>query len=183
MRRRRIWSIVALGALLFLILPTMAQEDNVVTGTVIVDEPGFDEFEFVGSYVYVFETNEYVEVSPDGSFTVAGLPTGLVSFKSYVPGFEPTYRTVQLPEQDELTIPVQLQVLELEPVVVERTIPAYLEGVRELTDSPEIREELPSVEPVPVPEPDGESAPEGINLRPVLDSIRNLFRRNDDREE
>ena len=151
-----------------------------LAGRVVVAHPGFDDHQFVESYVYVFELNDYVELDVDGSFTVESPVSGRFSLKSFVPGFEPTYRTVFLPDQSEITIPVSLQMVTLESLAIERQVPKYLERVRELIE-PLPQEDRPPIN-LPVIPTETQREPV-IDLRKAFESLRNLFRRGRDEDE
>ena len=146
-------------------------------GRVVVAHPGFDDHQFVESYVYVFELNDYIELNVNGSFTIESPVSGRFSLKSFVPGFEPTYRTVFLPDQSEVTIPVSLQMVTLESFSIERQVPKYLERVRELIEPSRQEEQAPINLPVIPTEAQREP---GIDLTKAFESLRNLFRRRRD---
>jgi len=163
------------------------QATDTLLGRLTIDHPGFENHKFVESYVYVFEQNKYYKVAEDGTFAIEALPDGTYAFKSYAPGFEPSYRTIGFPEQRELVMPIKLQTIEMASVVVEQEVPAYLEGVRDLLgSSPEVHEPAadqietaPPPETVPSTSP-GDTKGPTINLKRVFQS---LFRRNRDKEE
>jgi hypothetical protein len=154
-----------------------------LAGRFVVDRKGYETHRFVKSYLYVFELNEYLEVEPDGSFMIEALPAGTYSFKTFVPGFDPSYRTIEFPAETVLEMKIGLQVIDIGLEIVEREVPRYLEPVRDLLTTPEARET--HIQPVPAPTlpPSGEAEPPSINLIKVFDSIRNLFRRDRDRDE
>ena len=160
--------------LIFAALPGFGQE---LSGKIAVAHPGFDEFRFTESYIYVFELNDYVEILEDGSFLVE-LLAGRYSLKTYVPGFEPTYRTVFFPEQLTITIPVTLQLLLIEDLTFERTVPKYLERIRTLLPTPDnmgpLNESnvLPNLPPVAPPKENGAS------VNKLGDLIRRIFGRD-----
>ncbi len=189
MRFRR-FSFVVFAAFL-LLLPFAqagAQTEDSLTGRLAIAHPGFEEHVFVASYVYVFELNLYVDVDSDGMFSVEGMVDGRYALKTYVPGFKPTYRTIEFPLQRELVVPIELQMVELDRVAVEHRVPAYLGGVRSLlgsSDSTDGNEGVPPPGPGEFSAPTPGTDPTAVE-RPTIDFKRifnSLFRRKRDRDE
>ena len=163
-----------IGILIIAVLPGFGQE---FSGKLAVAHPGFVEFRFRESYVYIFEINEYIEILEDGSFVVELLP-GRYSLKTYAPGFEPTYRTVFFPEQLRITIPVTLQLLLVEDMTFERTVPRYLERIRTLLPTPDNLAPLDESSVLPYIPPVAEPEERGISGNRVGDFFRRIFGRN-----
>ena len=165
--------------LFVLVSPGFGQD---LSGTIAVAHPGFDEFRFAESYVYIFEINDYVEVLEDGTFVVE-LLSGRYSLKTYVPGFEPTYRTIFFPEQSQITIPVTLQLLLIEDIKFERTVPKYLERIRTLLPTPDNIAPLDESSVLPYIPPPTEPKETGASLNRVGDFFRRIFGRNSKDDE
>ena len=160
-----------LALLCVLVTPGFGQE---LSGTISVAHPGFDEFRFTEAFVYLFEINDYVEVLEDGTFVVELLP-GRYSLKTYVPGFEPTYRTVFFPDQDRITMPVTLQLLLMEEMRFERTVPKYLERIREQITNPDNLNALNGSNILPVLPPTTEPVESGASVNKLGRFLRRIF--------
>ena len=142
-----------------------------------IDHPGFSDHRFERSFVYVFELNSYIEVDEEGNFELPPIPEGKYSFKTYVPGFKPSYRTVQFPDQSTVSIDVELQMLDIDTISIEHEVPAYLGRLRDLMPPPEATTDESVTRPIPSPLPVDEETEPTINLDKVIDSIRGFFRR------
>ncbi len=149
-------------------------EMPLLTGRVVVDHPNFRDHRFVNSYVYSLDRNEYIRLAEDGTFQMEIDDPGKYSFKTYVPGFRPSFGTVEFPERREFTIPVELQVVQLATREVSYGIPAYLYRLNESLSDETVSEERQPDRTAPV-----EEERPGINFGEFL---RGLFRRDGDRE-
>lgn len=161
----------------------IADEADLLLGRMRIIHPNYEGHQYVKSYVYVFELNEYIEIANDGTFEISNLPGGRYSLKTYVPGFEPKYATVYFPEQRSVVIGIELQPVELKVITVRKAIPSYLKDIRELITSPEITSEAQPITPIPLPTPDGTVTAPSISINDVFDAFRNLFRRDKDENE
>ena len=166
-----------------------------LAGRLYVDHHGYEDHVFVKSYVYIFEIASYIEVDSEGGFEVYDLRPGRITLKTYVPGFEPTYRTFEVPEDSDVEVPVSLQSVYLDIVTVDYGIPAYLYRLNEtIRNTEDFTEPTPESSPLPSFQPPS-SAPGGspveapgglMSGRRILDGIRRIFRRisgNDEENE
>ena len=104
--------------------------DAELTGDVVVSHAGYEDYVFTHTYIYVEELDAHYPVDQDGAFEVSFNEEGEYVIQVISPGFIVVRMPVRVPRDGELTVELELQVIEITVRVVQE-IPDYIINLRE----------------------------------------------------
>jgi hypothetical protein len=123
-----------LTVLLFALLTSPVSSDSFLTGRLKVSHPGFGEYTFTDSFLFVEELEDYFPVGPDGAFEIAFRREGEYVIQTVCPGFVAATVPVSIPYEGELLIELDLQIIEITVKVVQE-IPEHILNLRGTIES------------------------------------------------